>query len=126
MSHIPEELKYSPAHTWCEIQDNGLIRVGITDHAQEELGDIVYVEPPEMGRNYASGEECAVVESVKSASDLYCPVSGEIVEINRDLEDTPEKINSDPYGDGWIFMLRPDDEVELEDLIDANAYNELI
>ncbi|MBM2829260.1 MAG: glycine cleavage system protein [Gammaproteobacteria bacterium] len=126
MSHIPEDLKYSSAHTWCEIQGDGLIRVGITDHAQEELGDIVFVELPELERNYASGEECAVVESVKSASDIYCPVSGEIIEINSDLEDTPEKINSDPYGDGWIFMLKPDDEKELEDLIDATAYNELI
>ena len=86
----------------------------------------MFVELPELERNYASGEECAVVESVKSASDIYCPVSGEIIEINSDLEDTPEKINSDPYGDGWIFMLKPDDEKELEDLIDATAYNELI
>ncbi len=126
MSHIPEDLKYSPSHTWCEIQDDGLIRVGITDHAQEELGDIVFVELPEVEKNFATGEECAVVESVKSASDIYCPVSGEIIEVNSDLEDTPEKINSDPYGDGWILMLRPVDEMELEDLIDASAYNELI
>ncbi|MBI4006758.1 MAG: glycine cleavage system protein GcvH [Gammaproteobacteria bacterium] len=126
MSHIPEDLKYSLSHTWCEIQDNGLIRVGITDHAQGELGDIVFVELPEVEKNFAAGEECAVVESVKSASDIYCPVSGDIVEVNSDLEDTPEKINSDPYGDGWIFMLRPVDEMELEDLIDASAYYELI
>ena len=126
MSHIPEDLKYSSSHTWCEIQDDGLIRIGITDYAQEELGDIVFVELPEVGRNCASGEECAVVESVKSASDIYCPVSGEIVEVNNDLEDMPEKINSDPYVDGWIFMLRPEDETELEDLMDVNAYNELI
>jgi len=126
MSHIPEDLKYSPLHIWCEIQDDGLIRVGITDHAQGELGDIVFVELPEVEKNFAAGEECAVVESVKSASDIYCPVSGDIVEVNSDLEDTPEKINSDPYGDGWIFMLRPVDEMELEDLIDASAYNELI
>ncbi len=126
MSNIPEDLKYSKVHTWSEWQDDGLLRVGITDHAQQELGDIVFVELPEVQRSYAIGEECAVVESVKTATDIYCPVSGEIVEVNVDLEDTPEKINTDPYGDGWIFMLRPDDEAELNELISADEYNELI
>lgn len=126
MSHIPDDLKYSPAHTWIEIMDDGLIKVGITDHAQNELGDIVFVELPEEERNYTAGEECAVVESVKSASDIYCPVTGDIVEINRDLENTPESINTDPYGTGWIFTLRPENEEDLDELIDADSYSELI
>ncbi len=126
MSHIPEDLKYSPAHTWSELLDDGLVRVGITDHAQKELGDIVFVELPEVEREYTSGEECAVVESVKSASDIYCPVSGEIVQVNNELEDTPEKINTDPYNSGWIFILKPNDEMDLDELIAADAYSELI
>jgi len=126
MSAIPVDLKYSSAHTWVELLDDGLVRVGITDHAQKELGDIVFVELPEMEHSYIAGEECAVVESVKSASDIYCPVSGEIVEVNQSLEDTPEKINTDPYGSGWIFILRPEDPDKLDDLIDAEEYGELI
>lgn len=126
MSHVPEDLKYSPAHTWSELLDDGLVKVGITDHAQKELGDIVFVELPEVEREYTAGEECAVVESVKSASDIYCPISGEIVHVNHGLEDMPEKINTDPYNAGWIFILRPNDEVDLDELIDADAYSELI
>jgi glycine cleavage system H protein len=126
MNPIPEDLKYSPAHTWSELLDDGLVRVGITDHAQKELGDIVFVELPELEREYTAGEECAVVESVKSASDIYCPVAGEIVQINQELEDMPEKINKDPYNSGWIFVLKPNDEVDLDELIDADAYTELI
>lgn len=126
MSNIPDDLKYTSAHTWIEIQDDGLLKVGITDHAQSELGDIVYVELPEEEHAFTMGEECAVVESVKSASDIYCPINGEIVEVNRELEDNPEKINSDPYGAGWLFILRPDSEEYLADLLDADVYNELI
>jgi glycine cleavage system H protein len=126
MNHVPADLKYSPAHTWSELLDDGLVRVGITDHAQKELGDIVFVELPEVERDYSAGEECAVVESVKSASDIYCPVSGEVVQINHELEDIPEKINTDPYNTGWIFILRPNDEADLDELIDADAYSELI
>jgi glycine cleavage system H protein len=126
MSHIPGDLKYSSTHTWAEMLDDGLIKVGITDYAQKELGDIVFVELPEMEHSYTAGEECAVVESVKSASDIYCPVNGEIVEVNPVLEETPEKINSDPYGSGWIFILRPDDMETLDELIDAEEYSELI
>ena len=126
MSHIPGDLKYSSGHTWVEMLDDGLIKVGITDHAQKELGDIVFVELPEPEHSYTAGEECAVVESVKSASDIYCPVSGEIVKVNDDLEDTPEKINADPYGSGWILVLRPDDMDTLDDLIDAEEYSELL
>jgi len=125
MSNLPDDFRYSPAHTWSERLDDGLVRVGITDHAQHELGDIVFVELPEVEKSYSSGEECAVVESVKSASDIYCPVSGEVVEVNEVLEDSPEKINEDPYGLGWLFVIRPDDEAELDELIDANEYNEL-
>lgn len=126
MSHIPGELKYTSTHLWVEILDDELIRAGITDHAQKELGDIVYVELPELEQAFRSGEECAVVESVKSASDLYCPVSGEVVEVNEALQDAPEKINTDPYGDGWIFTLRPDDMGSVEELMDAEAYGEHI
>ena len=124
--NIPDDLRYSESHTWAELQEDGLVKVGITDYAQEELGDIVFVELPEVERLYASGEECAVIESVKSASDIYCPLTGEVVLINSELEDSPETINADPYGDGWIFQISPDDLAELDDLIDANAYNEII
>ena len=122
----PDDLRYAEGHTWSELLDDDLVRVGITDHAQEELGDIVFIELPELDRNYTSGEECAVVESVKSASDIYCPITGEIVEVNEDLVNSPEKINADPYGDGWIFIIKPDDPAELDDLMDANEYNEFI
>ena len=126
MSHIPDDLKYSSAHTWVEILEDGLLKVGITDFAQNELGDIVFVELPEEQRSYTVGEECAVVESVKSASDIYCPVTGDIMEVNRELENTPESINTDPYGTGWIFILRPENEEDLDELIDADSYSELI
>ena len=126
MSHIPEDLKYTTTHTWSELLDDGMVKVGITDYAQKELGDIVFVELPEVDRDYTAGEECAVVESVKSASDIYCPVSGEIVQVNNELEDNPEKINADPYNSGWIFILKPNDEVDLDELIEADAYSEII
>lgn len=126
MSDIPSELKYASTHTWSEMQDDGTVRIGITNHAQVELGDIVFVELPETGKTYSSGTECAVVESVKSASDIYCPLNGEVVEVNNELEDSPEIINTDPYGDGWIFILQPDDISELDELLDADDYQELI
>ncbi len=126
MAQLPEELRYSNTHTWTELQDDGTVKVGITDHAQQELGDIVFVELPETERSYASGDECAVVESVKSASDIYCPINGEIVAVNEELKDSPEHINEDPYGGGWIFRLQPDDEAELNELLDAAGYEEFI
>lgn len=126
MAQLPEELRYSNTHTWTELQDDGTVKVGITDHAQQELGDIVFVELPETERSYASGDECAVVESVKSASDIYCPINGEIVAVNEALKDSPEHINEDPYGGGWIFRLQPDDEAELNELLDAAGYEEFI
>lgn len=122
MSSIPEELKYTTSHEWVQLLDNDLVRVGITDHAQGSLGDLVYVELPELGNTYQAEEECAVVESVKSASDLYCPIAGEIVEVNDLLKDSPETVNTDPYGNGWIFCLRPDDIDDLQGLLDADAY----
>ena len=124
--NTPDDLRYSESHTWSELLEDDLVRVGITDHAQEELGDIVFIELPELERSYTSGEECAVIESVKTASDIYCPVTGEIVEVNDELSDGPEKINADPYGDGWIFIIRPDDPDELNDLMDASEYNDFL
>lgn len=126
MAQLPEEMKYSNTHTWSELQDDGSVKVGITDYAQQELGDIVFVELPETERTYAVGEECAVVESVKSASDLYCPINGEVIAVNESLQDNPETINEDPYGGGWIFRLQPADEAELGELMDAAAYEEYI
>jgi glycine cleavage system H protein len=126
MSEIPEELKYTRSHEWVQLQDDGSLRVGITDYAQQELGDMVYVELPEVGKSYEAEQECAVLESVKSASDIYCPIAGKIVEANTSLVDTPDTVNSDPYGDGWIFRIQPDDEDDLDTLLDADVYGALI
>ena len=125
MHNVPGELMYTSSHTWIEGLGDGNFRVGITDFAQSELGDVVYVEPPEVEKEYAQADECAVVESVKSTSDIYCPLGGTIVEINPVLEDSPEIINSDPYGEGWLFIINASDETELDELIDADAYTEL-
>lgn len=126
MSEIPAELKYTNTHEWVEVHHDGTARVGITDHAQELLGDIVFVEPPEAGTKVTREEACAVVESVKAASDIYAAVSGEIVEGNEALSDTPEAINGNPYGDGWIYQIKLDDPSELDELMDAEAYQEFI
>ncbi len=126
MSNVPQELRYTKSHEWVRREEDGSVTVGITDHAQELLGDLVYVEAPEVGTTFSSGEDCAVVESVKAASDVYAPVSGEVTEANEALTDTPETVNSDPYGDGWIFKIKPADEGELDDLLDADAYAEQI
>ena len=126
MSNIPTELKYSQTHEWIEVAHDGTATVGITDHAQELLGDIVFVETPEVGNEVSREEACAVVESVKAASDIYAIVSGEIIEGNEDLADSPELVNSNPYDDGWIYKIRISDESELEQLMDANAYQEFI
>ena len=125
MHNVPGELQYTSSHTWVEALGNGNYKVGITDFAQSELGDVVFVEPPEVDKEYAQADECAVVESVKSTSDIYCPLSGTIVEVNPILEDSPEIINSDPYGEGWLFVINADNEAELDELIDADAYTEL-
>ncbi len=125
MHNVPDDLKYSNTHAWLEDIGDNKYRVGITDFAQDELGDIVFVEPPEVDREYAQVDECAVVESVKSTSDIYCPLSGVIIEVNPALEDTPEIINSEPYSDGWIFVIKATDIVELDELIDAEEYSGL-
>jgi glycine cleavage system H protein len=121
MSEIPSELKYTKSHEWLRVEDDGLITVGISDHAQELLGDLVFVELPEVGTEYIAGDECCVVESVKAASDVYMPISGEIVEINDALADEPEVINDSPYDNGWLFKMKAPVE-ELEEFMDADAY----
>ena len=122
MSNIPTELKYASSHEWVRNEGDGTFTVGITEHAQELLGDMVFVELPEVGDEVDAGEDCAVAESVKAASDIYAPISGEIVAINEDLEDAPETVNNDAYGDGWLFRIKASDESELENLLDAEGY----
>ncbi len=124
MSNIPEDLKYTSTHEWVSKEADGSVRIGVTDHAQEALGDLVFVELPAVGDQIDQGDSCAVVESVKAASDIYSPITGEIVAINEDLEDDPGLINSDPYGDGWLYAVNPSDETELDALLDAAAYEE--
>jgi glycine cleavage system H protein len=113
MSQVPSELRYTKDHEWARDNDDGTLTVGITDHAQEALGDLVFVEVPEPGREVALGEACAVVESVKAASDIFSPLAGTVAEVNGTLADTPERINEDPYGEGWIFKLVPTDSSAL-------------
>jgi glycine cleavage system H protein len=125
MSEIPTELKYAASHEWARLEEDGTVTIGISDHAQQALGDVVYVEHPEVGQTVSAGAETGVVESVKAASDIYAPVSGTITEINEALEDAPETVNQDPYGDGWFFKIEPDDTAELGELLDAPAYGEL-
>lgn len=126
MSDIPENLKYTKDHEWIAESDDGTAVVGITDHAQEALGDLVFVELPEMHRDVASGDVCAVVESVKAASDVYSPISGNVAEVNVALDDAPELVNEDPYGEGWLFRLTPSSPMELEELLDAEAYGRVL
>ena len=125
MSEIQSELRYRDSHEWVRVQDDGTVVVGISDHAQGELGDMVFVELPEPGMSYDQGEACAVIESVKAASDVYAPLSGEVLKANGQLEDSPELVNSDPYGDGWLFRLLPSDASQIDGLMDAAAYAEL-
>jgi len=120
MSAIPDDLKYTTSHEWARLNDDGTVTVGITDYAQGQLGDMVFVEFPEIGNTIIAGSECAVVESVKAASDVYCPVTGEVLEVNEALTDSPELVNQDPYGEGWLFRLQPSEA--LDDLLDAEAY----
>jgi len=125
LSKFPDDLKYTSSHEWVRVEDDGTVTVGISDHAQDALGDIVFVELPEPDAQIAAKDEVAVVESVKAASDIYAPISGEIIATNEQLMDAPETVNTDPYGAGWVFKLRPNDERELEDLLDAEAYREI-
>lgn len=122
MSKIPPELRYTQTHEWVRVEDDGTLVVGITDHAQAQLGELVFVELPDLGESVNSSDEVCVVESVKAASDVYCPVSGKIIATNEDLEEAPNLVNSDPYGDGWLFRLDPIDPDEFSELLDADSY----
>ena len=125
MSEIPSELKYVATHEWARLEEDGSVTVGVSDHAQNALGDVVYVELPEPGQALSAGDEAGVVESVKAASDIYAPIDGTVIAVNNVLDDEPEKVNQDPYGDGWFFKLQPEDAGELGDLLDADAYQDV-
>lgn len=122
MSNIPADLRYATSHEWLRDEGNGIYALGITDYAQEKLGDVVFVEVPEEGAEVVAGDSVAVVESVKAASDIYTPVTGVIVEVNSTLEDAPEQVNEDPYENGWFFKIKISDPEEIEDLMDADSY----
>ncbi|MCP4990090.1 MAG: glycine cleavage system protein GcvH [Colwellia sp.] len=122
MSNIPSELKYATSHEWVRNEGDGIVTVGITEHAQGLLGDMVFVELPDVDDAISTGDDVAVAESVKAASDIYAPVSGTVVEVNEELEDSPELVNSDAFGEGWLFKVKLDDANELENLLDAEGY----
>ncbi|ALZ75308.1 glycine cleavage system protein GcvH [Rheinheimera sp. F8] len=126
MSNIPTELKYASSHEWLRSEGNGVYTVGITEHAQDLLGDMVFVELPEVGDSVAQGDDVAVAESVKAASDIYAPIAGEILEVNEALTDSPELVNSAPYTDGWMFKIKASDESEVAGLLDAAGYKNAI
>ena len=125
MSNIPAELRFAESHEWARLEADGTVTVGISDHAQEALGDVVFVELTEVGKVFAAGDQSGVVESVKAASDIYAPISGEVIAINEDLGGSPELLNTDPYG-AWIFKLKPSNTAELEKLLDAAGYKAAI
>lgn len=125
MSDLPKNLKYATSHEWVQLEDDNVVRVGITDFAQEQLGDLVYIDLPKLGRKVTAGEQCAVVESVKTASDLFSPISGEIIAINEDVADEPEQVNDKPY-QTWLFCIKADDLSNLDTLLNADAYQQLI
>ena len=126
MSDFPAELKYANSHEWARLESDGTVVVGITDHAQDALGDIVFIELPESGDEVDAGAEIAVVESVKAASDIYSPVAGEIVEVNSALEDEPELVNASPYDDGWLFTVKLNAGEDLSNLLDADGYQAIV
>ncbi|BFM09132.1 glycine cleavage system protein GcvH [Halioxenophilus aromaticivorans] len=126
MSELRKELKYLPSHEWARVEEDGTVTVGITDHAQESLGDVVYVETPDVGTSVTAGDEAGVVESVKAASDIYSPVSGEVIAVNEALEDAPETVNESPYDDGWFFKVKPSDLTDLDDALDVDGYKATI
>jgi glycine cleavage system H protein len=126
MSNIPSDLKYSKSHEWVRKEADGSVTVGITDHAQHLLGDLVFIELPEVGRELATGEECSVVESVKAASDVYAPIAGTVTAVNGDAESSPEVVNQDAYGNGWLFRMTPADAGEIDGLLDAAAYGAVV
>jgi len=123
---IPTDLRYAKSHEWAKKQPDGTVVIGITDHAQSALGDLVFVEVPKAGRKVSAGEACAVVESVKAASDVYAPIGGEVVDSNASLADAPETLNQDPYGKGWMFKLKPANAAELDKLLDAAGYEKVV
>ena len=125
MADIPNNLKFLDSHEWARLEDDGTVTVGISDHAQELLGDIVFVELPDIGKNIGKKDDIAVVESVKAASDVYSPVSGEVTDINEVLNDNPEIINASPYDEGWFFKIKPQDIEELANLLDSEAYKKV-
>lgn len=126
MSEVPTDLRYTRDHEWLRPMEDGTMLVGITDHAQEALGDLVFVEVPELGSKLAAGDACAVVESVKAASDVYCPIAAEVVEINESLADSPELLNGDPYGEGWLMRIQPDDADEIDGLMTPEDYEQFL
>jgi glycine cleavage system H protein len=126
MSNIPADLKYLDSHEWARVESDGTVTIGISDHAQGALGDLVFVEVPEVGKSLSKGGAAAVVESVKAASDVYSPVSGEVVAANDSLGSSPELVNSDPYGAGWLFKIKPSNTAELQQLLDAKAYEKVV
>ena len=126
MSETPDSLKFAKSHEWAQVLPDQVIEVGISDYAQESLGDVVYVELPDVGDSLSAGEECCAVESVKAASDIYAPLTGEVIAVNESLDDEPELLNQSPYGDGWIFRIKADEISELDALLDAEQYAQQI
>lgn len=126
MSDVPNELHYTKSHEWVDVAGDGTVTVGVTDYAQQALGDLVFVELPEVGGNLDAGDACAVVESVKAASDVYAPLAGEVVEINELLVESPELVNEDPYGEGWLFKLSVADDDAVDKLLSADAYRAVV
>lgn len=126
MSKTPANLKYTKSHEWVKTLPDGSVQIGITDHAQELLGDLVFIELPAVGKDVAAGKECAVVESVKAASDVYAPISGKVLEVNGRIADAPETLNKDAYGDGWMFRLQPANKADIDGLLDAKAYEAMV
>ena len=126
MSEAPDNYLYTKEHEWLRLEDDGAVTIGITDHAQEALGELVFVEVPEEGATFGAGDACAVVESVKAASDIYSPVGGEVIGANAALADEPELVNSSPYDDGWVFRLMPDDATALDEMMNAEAYQRFL
>ncbi|MEE9494192.1 MAG: glycine cleavage system protein GcvH [Gammaproteobacteria bacterium] len=126
MSELPDNLHYTKSHEWVAVNEDGTVTVGITDHAQDQLGDMVYIEPPEVDKELEGGDACTVVESVKAASDVYAPLAGTVVEVNEDLADSPELVNQDPYAAGWLFKLQPVEISVVDEMLDADAYQEFL
>lgn len=126
MSNVPGNLRYAKSHEWARNESDGTVTIGISDHAQGALGDLVFVETPDVGRSVDAGEACAVVESVKAASDVYSPIAGEVVAVNDKLADAPETVNTDAYGEGWLFRVKPADAGALDALLDAAAYEQVL